>query len=136
MFAHLKTEASETDSFIAERRAEALAEEGTPPRYLLRHFYDPGSGVCLWAANGAARERFGYAVDLARLALPLELQAEGERLIAHFDTSLDWDYPPNPSLWCAEQNAAFEQTGGIFLNRLRAALGPEYLVLDERKPVF
>lgn len=31
--------------------------------FALRCFFDPGSGICLWANNDEARERFGYPID-------------------------------------------------------------------------
>jgi hypothetical protein len=38
-------------------------------KYEIRYFFDPGSGVCLWAKNAAAREKFGYPIDHRNLGL-------------------------------------------------------------------
>lgn len=37
--------------------------------YKLRYFFDFGSGICLWAANDAARDHFGYPVDSSKLPI-------------------------------------------------------------------
>ena len=37
--------------------------------YLIRFSFDPGSGVCLWAKNEAAREKFGYPIEHWELPL-------------------------------------------------------------------
>ena len=35
----------------------------------LRLAFDPGSGICLWSTNEAARARYGYPVDHSQLPL-------------------------------------------------------------------
>ena len=101
-----------------------------PPQLVLRHFYDPGAGVCLWAANDAARERFGYQVELTELPITPELRDEGQRLMALYDTSLDWDYPPDPSPWSDEQWGQFFDENWAFVRELQRQLGSEYQLLN------
>jgi hypothetical protein len=59
----------------------------------LRYFFDPGSGVCLWAASDSARKAFGYAVDHDALPLSAATKAQLTELVTRFDASIDWDCP-------------------------------------------
>ena len=93
--------------------------------YVLRFFFDYG-GVCLWAANDAARQRFGYPVELADLPVPDDLRVALRAACELFDTSLDWDDPAGPSPWSREQYEAFEKQTNQLLTRLRAALGSDF----------
>ncbi len=61
--------------------------------YKLRLAFDPGSGICLWAANDAARDRFGYPIDHWQLPLGENTRRWLDYLIAWFDTSIDWASP-------------------------------------------
>ena len=101
--------------------------------YRLRFFFDHGSGVCLWTAGEAARERFGgYPVALGALPLPPATVREGEDLLTRYDTSLDRDDPAGPSPWTDAEFAAFHADARAFLARLRRELGPAFEVVDER----
>jgi hypothetical protein len=99
--------------------------------YVLRFFFDYG-GTCLWAANDAARERFGYPVELSELSIPEELRHELQRAGERFDTSLDWDNPAGPSPWSKEDSEQFTELTDRLLGRLRVALGPNFEIRDER----
>lgn len=100
-------------------------------RYSIRYFFDPGSGVCLWAANDAARERWGYALDANALSLPEKLSTSVERMIAWYDQSIDWRYPPGPSPWSAAERVKFNRAAQFLLQELQAFLGREFEVIDE-----
>ncbi|WP_416397383.1 hypothetical protein [Allohahella sp. A8] len=97
----------------------------------LRYFFDPGSGVCLWASDEEARDAFGYSVELERLPLPERLITAGCELITWFNTSIDWDYPPNPSPWSPAERTKFMAASDAFYSRLVAALGTEYELANE-----
>lgn len=99
--------------------------------YLLRYFFDAGSGVCLWSANDAAREEFDYPVQLQRLELPENLLLEALHVVTWFDTSLDWSYPPNPSPWSEQERAGFNEAAQVLLSKLRQQLGPAFDIRDE-----
>ena len=99
--------------------------------YRLRFFFDHGSGVCLWTANDAARERLGdYPVLLEDLPLSPETVQEGEGLLTRYDTSLDRDDPGGPSPWRDEDVVAFHAAAVAFLARLRRELGPAFEIVD------
>ena len=100
-------------------------------RYRLRFFFDPGSGVCLWSANDAARERFDYPIELVELPLSDETRQSGEELIGRFDTSLDWSDPGGPSPWTASDAAAFDESALSWLALARHELGEEYDIVNQ-----
>lgn len=60
---------------------------------VLRYFFDPGSGVCLWSGNAEAEARWGYAVDHAALPLRDGTRRFLQELVVRFDTSIDWSDP-------------------------------------------
>jgi hypothetical protein len=99
--------------------------------YLFRYFFDAGSGVCLWSANDAAREKFGYPVTLESLGLPENLLREALHIVTWYDTSLDWSYPPSPSPWSEEERARFIEASQRLLSNLRQQLGPTCDIRDE-----
>jgi hypothetical protein len=99
--------------------------------YLFRYFFDAGSGVCLWSANDATREKFGYPVQLQDLQLPENLFREALHIMAWYDMSLDWSYPPNPSPWSEQERARFNEASQHLLLKLRQHLGPVFDIRDE-----
>lgn len=101
--------------------------------YELRYVFDYGSGMCLWSSNEAAREKYGYPVDLEALDVPTDIKALGHELVREYDTSLNWDYPPDPSPWSVQHWSDFGLRSGQFLARLREYLGPQFIVIDECK---
>lgn len=96
-----------------------------------RFFFDPGSGGVLWSVGPQAQQAWGYPVELDRLPVSTALRDELERLIAWFDTSLDWDYPPDPGPWREDECARFNTAVRDGLDRLRAELGPGWRIVDE-----
>lgn len=101
------------------------------PRYRLRFFFSPGSAVCLWSDNAAAREKWDYSIDVQQLPLPENLWRFALHLCAWHDTSIDWDYPPGPSPWAAAERGRFNRAAQDFLSVLRGQLGDEFEVIDE-----
>lgn len=98
----------------------------------LRCFFDCGAGVCLWAADTAARARFGYAVELASLPLRRETHATGEALMAAHEEFVQASLAGSPP-----DEAMVERwrvTARAWLGALRAELGPEVTVEDALEP--
>ncbi|MFE1754998.1 hypothetical protein ACFW88_31425 [Streptomyces anandii] len=99
-----------------------------------RFFFDAGSGTVLWA-GAEDQEAWGYAVDLDRLPISHDLRDGLSSLTARYDTSLNWDCPPDPGPWreaeCQDFNEAVRQA----LGRLRAELGPAWRIYDEFLPL-
>lgn len=101
------------------------------PKFHLRYFFDPGSGVCLWSKNDAARERFGYPVDTNDLPLSENTKRRVWYMCAWFDTSIDWSFPSGPSPWSEEEVGQFKRQAQNLLDLLREQLGPEFEIKDE-----
>lgn len=77
-------------------------------KYKLRFFFEFG-GYCLWADDERTTKKFGYAIPCDALPISKELIQELTYLEKEFQTSLDWEYPPNPSPWSEEQRQIFEK---------------------------
>jgi hypothetical protein len=99
--------------------------------YKLRYFFDFGSGICLWAANDAARERFGYPVHSSKLPITSTLMHRVEFVLAWHDTFLDWDNPPKQTRWWAVEGEQFKLAAQELLHLLRKELGAEFEIVDE-----
>jgi len=95
-------------------------------RYVLRYFVDPGAGICLWSANDAAREKFGYPVQINNLGLSEDVVRKAISVMAWHDTSLDWSHPVGPSPWSEEERARFFEASQSLLAMLQQQLGPEF----------
>lgn len=112
---------------LRDRVAMRLALPPAAP-YVVRLMFEWGSGA-LWAGNDAARARF--AGDPCEDLLPLsdETRATLERLSVWHDTSLNWEYPPDPGPWSDEEAVRFEEEAARALATVRAELGPDYEVV-------
>lgn len=93
-----------------------------PARPELRFFFDAGAGVCLWAGNEAAESRHDFAVDVDELPLSGNTRDELRRLMAWYDTSIDWDDPAGASPWSAEENQRFNAAVQAVVPRLEQEL--------------
>lgn len=96
-----------------------------------RFFFDAGSGTVLWSDAPQTWARFDYPIDLDELPVSDALRDELTRLVAAYDTSLDWDYPPDPGPWSETQCVRFNEDVRSALARLRAELAPDWDIVDE-----
>lgn len=104
------------------------------PKYELRYFFDPGSGICLWSRNDSAKERFGYPVELWQLPLTPNTQRWLRYLLAWFDTSVDWNnhQDADKQTWSEEEWDRFQLATQKGLRLIRQDLPEsEYQVFDE-----
>ena len=101
------------------------------PTYQLRYFFEPGGGICLWSDNDTSRDRFGYPVDARSLPLPENVWRRVAYLCSWYDTSIAWDYPPDPSPWDAAERVLFNSEAQKLLALLREHLGVEFEIADE-----
>jgi hypothetical protein len=99
-------------------------------RYLLRFALDAGAGICLWSANDAARQRYGYPVDLRDLPISASLRWRGETLMRRYDAGFDWNDPGNSAPLSSAEHDLFHATVNAWLDDLRRELGPAYAVVD------
>ncbi|MFE6775383.1 hypothetical protein [Streptomyces sp. NPDC057702] len=98
-------------------------------------FFDAGSGGALWPTTPEDREEWGYPVELDRLPIGDATRAALGELIARYDTSLNWDYPPDPGPWREAECRHFNEAVGRVLDRLRAELGPTWRIHDAFPPL-
>jgi hypothetical protein len=101
--------------------------------YRLRYFFDTGSGICLWGANDATRERFDYPIELRSLPLPETIRRRGYFVLAWQDTFMDWEQSPEPSRWWPREEAAFNTAAQELLALFREHLGPDFEIVDESR---
>ena len=94
-----------------------------------RFFFDYGSGTVLWA-DPADQETWGYAIDLDQLPVNQALRNELTRLIARYDTSLNWDSPSSPGPWREAQCHAFNEAALRALCLLQDELSPDWQITD------
>jgi hypothetical protein len=102
------------------------------PRYRARFSFDPGSGALLWM-DPADWDRWGQPVELELLPISADLLATLEHLVAWYDTSMNWDYPPDPGPWREPECARFNSAVAAALARLRAELGPGWEIDDRTR---
>ncbi|ALV33895.1 hypothetical protein [Streptomyces sp. CdTB01] len=95
----------------------------------LRFFFEAGVDTPLWPEDMASP--YGYPCDLARLPISRETRDELARLSEWYQSSIDWDYPPNPSPWSDEESRRFKQQALGALDVLRRELGAGFVVRDE-----
>jgi len=107
----------------------------TKAKYVLRVFFDAGSGVLLWSGNSAARERFGYPVNHDDLPLPDASQARVAAIIVKYDTSINWDAPSSPILWTNQECEQFNREVSELIEQLRRDLGSEFELANETRPL-
>jgi len=100
---------------------------------LLRYFFDPGSGTCLWSGNDAARARFDYPVRAEDLPLSAETRERADRITTWYDSGLNWNDPTGPSPWDEDEETRFAAAAQELLGVLRRELGPEFEVRDESR---
>ncbi|MBY5926939.1 MULTISPECIES: hypothetical protein [unclassified Halomonas] len=91
-------------------------------------------GGCLWCGNDIAREKFDVGPLEETLILADEILRELDELSRWHDTALDWEYPPDPSPWNEEEFMAFDKAAYMMVEKLKAELGPEFVVTYKPLP--
>ncbi|MEV0373347.1 hypothetical protein AB0I10_26625 [Streptomyces sp. NPDC050636] len=98
-------------------------------RYL-RFFFEAGVRHSpLWPEDMPSP--YGNPCELERLPISPTSRAELARLCEWYQSSIDWDYPPNPSPWSEEELQLFKQQMYTALEALRRELGAGWVVRDE-----
>ncbi|WP_432590139.1 hypothetical protein ABVG11_35515 [Streptomyces sp. HD1123-B1] len=96
----------------------------------LRFFFEAGvPDTPLWPL--AMDSPYGCPTDLDRLPITEGTRTELERLCGWYQSSLDWDYPPDPSPWSDEEWQAFRGRAHAAPAALRSELGDGWTVADE-----
>lgn len=97
----------------------------------MRLFFDAGSGICLWAGDDEAREKYGYPIELDDLPLKDETVRLGTKLIEKFDTSIDWGNPGDTTMWTEDEAAKFKHEVLELERCISKDLGSQYEILNE-----
>ncbi len=101
-----------------------------PAPFKIRMFFEWHCGV-LWCGDDQTRQTFDVGPIEDRLPLSAETRERLTRLSAWHDTALDWDYPPDPSPWTADERQRFEQAAEQTLLHLREELGEQFEITYE-----
>jgi hypothetical protein len=109
----------------------AGARVARPERHRLRAFFDGGSGVLLWIGLDVGEPRWGNDVDHRDLPIPIALADQIDRLLERYDSTIPIRGPERP-LEGAEARL-FRAAYAEVVDRLRAALGPAYLIVDQSR---
>jgi hypothetical protein len=96
-----------------------------------RFFFDAGSSTVLWTEGPPDSDVWGPDVDIDRLPISQALRDGLDTLVRQYDTSLNWDYPPDPGPWREDECSRFNAAARVALGRLRAELGPSWTIRDE-----
>jgi hypothetical protein len=100
-------------------------------RYRIRLMFEWGGGS-LWCGNDAARARFDVGAVEHRLPLSPRTLGRLEELTRWHDQSLNWDDPPYPGPWTAEEAARFGHAAEEVRAAIQSELGPDCDVVYER----
>src|SRR5450830_11930 len=100
-------------------------------RYRVRLMFEWGGG-CLWCGNNIARDKFSVGPIEERIPLSDEVQGMLNELSQWHDTSLNWDYPPDPGPWNADDYARFDEAAAKLLKSIQQELGEEFEVVYEK----
>jgi hypothetical protein len=105
----------------------------TPEKYRLRFFCEWRDG-CLWPGNDAAYEAFDLGpydvLDPCPLPLSDDTLRRCQELVAWHDTSLNWDYPPDPGPWRQAECDRFNEAVKCLVAALRTELGERFEVVN------
>ncbi|OJU13685.1 MAG: hypothetical protein BGN88_06570 [Clostridiales bacterium 43-6] len=96
-------------------------------KYKLKFRFEWG-GYCIWANNDDARNDFGYPIHVDELPISDRLKKLLLELENEHDTSLNWEYPPDPSAWSDEQFDSFGTRSKDAYNMLVKELGDDFEV--------
>jgi hypothetical protein len=96
-----------------------------------RFFFDPRSGVCLWAADDQARNTYGYPIALEELPISQSTKDFGNRLLQQFDTSIDGHNPGGPSLWADSKFIQFKEAANELFKSISTELGNAFELRNE-----
>ena len=95
----------------------------------MKFMFDWGSGTCVWSTNDAARNKYGYFVEISALPISAELSQFLYKLCAEHDKALDWKCPSNDLLWSEREIELFSKEARNGYEKLCKELGEEYKVV-------
>jgi hypothetical protein len=102
------------------------------PQYRLKYWFEWGGG-CLWAADRATGEDFGYCCDLAALGLSADLRRRIGEMEKWHDTALNWIHPPDPGPWRREECDRWNRAAAELYRSISLELGDRFQILNEEE---
>jgi len=100
----------------------------------LRFFFDWCSGSPFWAGDHRAREKHDVGpIPPEELGLSAELCQQAQELSDWHDESLNWEYPPNPSVWRQEECDRFNQSVQVFFAQAQHELEGQYTLIWQQR---
>ena len=98
-------------------------------KYRIKFWFEHG-GECLWGANDAAKEKYGYCINKNSIPISKALVDKLAKLETEYSSYIDWDNPSKASKWSREQKLDFivESTKVYFL--LSDELGSGYEIIN------
>jgi hypothetical protein len=99
-------------------------------KYIIKYWFEYG-GFCLWAVNDNAENKYGYAINNNKLPISKSLIDELYALEEEYQSSLNWEYPPDPSPWTLEQKQDFTYRANAAYLKLLSELGNDFEVINE-----
>lgn len=103
---------------------------GAKPHYVIRLFFDTGSGTCFWPGNDDTQERFGMYILPENLPLSDKTIKRADEIVDWQTTSLNWDYPPDPGPWRQDECDRFNQAVKELLEVVRKELGDQFEIIN------
>ncbi|MHC8343692.1 hypothetical protein [Pseudomonas sp. RT6P73] len=100
-------------------------------KFVIRLMFEWGGGV-LWCGNEAAREQFSVGPIEDQLPLTDKTRTSLNELTRWHDTSLNWDYPPDPGPWESEEYTRFDSAAHALLATIQIELGSNFEVVYEK----
>ena len=98
---------------------------------IIKFAFEYGSDFsCIWGVNKDSVDKFGgYLIEHEWLGISKELDLKMQELCVEFQSSLNWDYPPDPSPWTEEHWLDFKKKARQAYDDLVKELGDEYKVI-------
>jgi hypothetical protein len=122
-------------AFERGRRLMKESQAIRKAKYSIRFFFEWGGG-CLWPGDDVVYQEFGLGpydlLDPCPLPLLAPTLTKCRELADWHDTSLNMDYPPDPSPWDSTESGRFNDAAKELLAIIRLELGPDYHVLDKQ----
>ncbi len=100
-------------------------------KYRIRFFFDYG-GSCFWSGNDRARSACDYPISPEILPLSPETSSRTYELMEWFQSSLNWDYPPDPGPWRQEECDKFNDATRKLFHVVQAELGEQFELSNEQ----
>jgi len=104
------------------------------PIYSMRISFELAAGTFLWANNEATLKEFDFPIMSTDLPISSERAEEIEALVLQFDQSFDLSDPGRGSLWDNSTVSAFDNKVAETVQRLRAELGPTWVITKTDTP--